>query len=65
MKCMAVPANLTWDEWRNLAKRQLAQIRLPDAYDEAMFRQLFREGVTVNDAVSMAIEAYDDGTEGS
>lgn len=23
MKCMSIPANLTWEEWRDLAKRQL------------------------------------------
>lgn len=58
MKCMSVPANLTWDEWRNLAIRQLRQLNLEDAYDDVMFPQLFKEGFTVNEAVSLAIEAY-------
>lgn len=60
MKCMGVPENLTWDEWRNLAKQQLCQLDSEDAYDDVMFHQLFRDGLTVNEAVSLAIDAYDD-----
>lgn len=60
MKCMAIPANLSWEKWRDLAKRQLAQIDLLAAYDDLMFPKMFRERLTVNQAVSLAVEAYDD-----
>lgn len=60
MKCMSVPANLTWKEWDDLVKRQLNYLGAIAAYDEIVLHQLFRDGVTVNDAVSMAIEANSD-----